>query len=113
MYIELRAINKFGNGGSEYELPSEIIRYLEFKDSVIFLLNANGLQNHIVSVKYRTIDPHAYYIAWEFKYQTSFSSFTKSLYGNQERIRIQTYDDAIFIIDTDDGHIVFHGPTHG
>jgi hypothetical protein len=113
MYIELRAINRIGQGGSEFELPSEIIRYLEFKDTVLFLLNAEKQQNHIVAIKYRDVDPHEFYITWEFKYRTYITGFARWMYNEQDCLRIRTWDDIIFIIDPNDGHIIDDFPTHG
>ncbi|NOU17149.1 MAG: hypothetical protein HOO91_06275 [Bacteroidales bacterium] len=112
MYIELRSINRIGDGGNEIVLPSDIIRYLEFDNSVALLLKSENNRNHLVSVKFK-FNPNEFYIAWNFVYKSQILYLIKHIEEGKEYIKIKTWDDMIFILDPDTGNIIFESQTKG
>ncbi|MDR0833931.1 MAG: hypothetical protein LBN93_07105 [Candidatus Symbiothrix sp.] len=68
MYITIESLTNFFSDGMTFNLPSEIVRYLEFEDVVVFLLNENGKRNKIIGVKFsQEGEINHHYIAWEFQ----------------------------------------------
>jgi hypothetical protein len=112
MYIEIRGIDRIGYGGNEIILPSELIRYIEFENCVVFLVNAGGKRNQVVSVKFRH-SPNEYYVAWSFVHRSQIMSLIKFLEEGKEYVKIKTWDDLLFILDPETGSIIFESPTKG
>ena len=108
MYIELRAINRIGNGGVEFKFSSNIVRYIEISDCVIFLLN----NNEIISLQLTTEVEVKYIIAWEKEFSNSIiSNFSKYTENQKEFIKIVLDSDYIYIIEPNTGDIVYETTT--
>jgi hypothetical protein len=80
-------------GATTFELPSNIIRFIEFKEVVVFLLDNYGKRDTVVGVKFSQAGGiNHFYIAWEFKSIDglgdvySLYGLTKEIYNNKEAV---------------------------
>ena len=113
MFIILDAINQFSYGGTKFELPSEILRYIEYNDVVVFWLRNGGRENHVVGVKFsQEGGVNRFYIAWEFtidnwdKYQDKASYVIKAEKDGVPIIQIGTTDCVIYKLDPNTGKVL-------
>ncbi|GHV59376.1 hypothetical protein FACS1894182_13410 [Bacteroidia bacterium] len=69
MYIQLKDIKTIsGPLAHAFELPSNIIRIIEFEEVVVVLLDEDGKQDKIIGVKFtKEGGIHRYHIGWEFQ----------------------------------------------
>ena len=64
----LDSLTDFHDGAIRFTLPSKLVRYIEFENIVVFLLDEEGKQDKIIGVKYsREGGINHFYIAWEFQ----------------------------------------------
>ena len=110
MFIILESRNKFSYGGTEFTLSSEILRYIEFEDVVVFWLRHGGREDHIVGVKFTTTPHNHFYVAWEYivgdweKYQDSRPTYVKKIEKEgKPLIEVGTWDCVIYTINPDTG----------
>ena len=118
MVIQLRNIKTFDEGGGDYfELPSNIIRFIEFEKTVVFWLDENGKRDKIVGVKFITSmeggGVNHYYIAWEFQVVDGLGNIheidwlVKKIYDAQEIIECHGRRfDIIFYLNPNNGEII-------
>jgi hypothetical protein len=114
MYIELNSIRQFSWGGFKFTLPSDIIRFIEFNNVVVFLLDENGKRDKILGVKFsNTLESKQFYIDWEFQITDGFnktypiSGLVKIVYNAKDAIYCYSggYDIG-FYLDPETGKIV-------
>lgn len=68
MQIMLDSLTEFHDGGERFILPSNVVRYIEFKNVVVFLLDEHKKRDKIVGVKFSQAGGiNHFYIAWEFR----------------------------------------------
>ena len=68
IHIMLDSLTEFHEGAIRFTLPSKLVRYIEFKSVVVFLLDEEGKQDKIIGVKYsREWGINHFHIAWEFQ----------------------------------------------
>jgi hypothetical protein len=69
MYIsKLYSLTEFLSQGEKFTLPSNMMKYIEFENTVVFLLDNNGKPDKVVGVKFsQEGGVNHLYIAWEFQ----------------------------------------------
>ncbi len=87
MYIELRNIRTFdGGSGTMLTLPYDIIRFVEFENVVVFLLNNENKREFVVGVKFsQEGGVNHFRISWEFK-SIDASGKSWAIYGLKKAI---------------------------
>ena len=118
MYIELNNIREFSWGGCKFTLPSDIIRFIEFNNVVVFLLDERGRRDKIVGIKFSQIGGiNHFYIDWEFqiidgmKNIYPFSGVVKTLYNNKETVRCHSGGfDIGYYLDPETGKVLHTEP---
>jgi hypothetical protein len=115
MYIELKNIKTFWGGeGSSLELPSNIIRFIEFEKVVVFLLDEDGKRDKIAGVKFSQEGGiNHYYIAWEFQIIDKnnkvyrFDYFVRKTHKGQELVYcLSGWGVVGYFLNPDTGEIV-------
>ena len=115
MYIELRDIRTFDEGGGlSFELPSNIVRFIEFEKVAVFHLDEDGKQDKIVGVKYTTEGGgHRYYIAWEFQIIDGLNKIHRIICLEKQNYKgiesVHCYGlgfDMVFYLNPDTGEII-------
>jgi hypothetical protein len=118
MYIHLDDIKSFHWGGDKFTLPSNIIRFIEFENVVVFLLDENKRQDKIVGVKFSQEDgTNHFYIDWEFqiidgiKKIYPIDSLTRVLFENREVVECHSGGfDIGYYLDPDTGKVIHSEP---
>jgi hypothetical protein len=114
MYIHLDNIRSFHSGGDRFELPSNIVRFNEFENSIVFLLDENGKRDKIVGVKFSQKGGiNHFYIDWEFQiidgigtiYKIDGAQKVKLMENELFYCRSGSFDIAYYL-DPDTGKIV-------
>lgn len=92
MYIELRNIRAFdGGSGTTFTFSHDIIRFVEFEEVVVFLLNSDNKRDSVVGMGFSQEGGiNHYHVLWEFKSVDGLGK-SWSIYGLQ-KIRFQNID---------------------
>ena len=117
--IILRSLTEFSESGRKFTLPSKMLRFDEFEQSVVFFLDNEGKHDKVIGVKFsQEGGVNHLYIAWEFQ---SIDNFGKPRYIDEIRRKIYNGKEAIsclvtrwlteYIIDPDNGKILDELPT--
>jgi len=92
MYIELYSLTEFW-GGAKFTLPSKLVRFIEFENVVVFLLDEDGKKDKIIGVKFSQEGGiNHFYIAWEFQIidkkdkKYAITALTKRMHKEQELV---------------------------
>jgi hypothetical protein len=118
MYIELDDIKSFHWGGTKFKLPSNIIRFNEFENVVVFLLDENKKRDKIVGVKFSQAEGiNHFYIDWEFKVKDftnneySIVSMSKQIFENKEVVYCYGWGfDIGYYLDPETGRVLHTEP---
>ena len=77
-YIVLDSLTEFHWGGTKFTLPSKMLRFNEFEESVVCFLDNEGRHDKVIGVKFsKEGGINHFYIAWEFQ---SIDNFGKPRY---------------------------------
>jgi hypothetical protein len=118
MYIELNNIRQISWGGEKFTLSSDIIRFIEFNNVVVFLLDEGGKRDKIVGIKFSQAGAiNHFYIDWEFQIIDGMkniypvSCVVKTLYNNQEVVNCYSGGfDIGYYLDPETGNILHTEP---
>lgn len=119
MYIELDDIRTFSWGGCKFTLSSDIIRFNEFENTVVFLLDENGKRDKIVGIKFSQEGGINHFkIAWEFQVIDglgeihSIVAMQRSNYENKEVVYCCGWGfDIGYYLNPETGEVVHKEPT--
>jgi hypothetical protein len=113
-YIELNSLTEFQWGATKFTLPSKMLRFNEFEESVVFFLD----NNRIVGVKFSQAGGiNHFYIAWEFQpidgngKVRQINSMTRKTYNGKEVVScfVSSYM-TVHLLDPDNGEILHEFP---
>ena len=121
MYIELKNIREIRWGGDTFQVPSNILRYIEFSKTVVLLLDYNEETKEaakIIGVKYGVRSGiNGFFIEWEFKVKDfsnreySIVSMIKTVYGNEEVICCNAWGfDIAYYLNQNTGEVLHSEP---
>lgn len=118
MYIHLDDIRSFHSGGTKFTLPSNIIRFNEFEDTIVFLLDENGKRDKIVGVKFSKIGGvNHFYIDWEFQIVDGLNKIymidglQRVIFKDKELVSCQSGGfDIAYYLNPENGEIIKKEP---
>jgi len=114
MNIMFDSIMEFHYGGEKFKLPSKLVRYIEFENTVVFLLDENGKRDKIIGVKFsQSGGINHFYIDWEFQIIDGIGTIYtihgmwKENFNNQEVIVCYSGSfDIQFYLNPENGKVI-------
>lgn len=115
----LDSLMQFHDCGTKFELPSKLVRYIEYESVVLFLLDENGKRDKIIGVKFSQKGGiNHFYIDWEFQIIDGLGEIheivemVKKLFEEKEVIYCRGWGfDIGYYLDPNTGAVLYQEPT--
>jgi hypothetical protein len=114
MHIILDSLSEFHDCGTKFILPHDMVRYVEFENTIAFLLKKNNFRHKIVGVRFSQEGGiNHFLISWEFQIIDGLKEVHEIVlmervkFNNKELIYCYGWGfDIGYYLDPDTGEVV-------